>query len=165
MRGVIIYYFNEYQGDKPDIGSDVWICNVEDIEGFDIKLCDTFRHATTYRGLAEGYKNMKQKPSEVVTAQLKLYRGDDDMAYKSIDERNYAQLFNLQIKGRKNHSTVDASGSFSFAIKPGSYFVYVKSNNRKNGNATCEILGKVYCKEITVGDGETADVSYRFDQY
>src|ERR1043165_166876 len=113
VRGVITYYFNQYQGDKPDIGSTVTLVNVADLPGFHISTYDTFYQANIYRNLSSVYA--KKNIPESIKAQLARYRGDDDSYFTDVDHRNASQCVNLNISPKAKKATVDALGTFAMA--------------------------------------------------
>jgi hypothetical protein len=164
IKGVVTFFFNKYQGDKPDIGSDVWIVDSAAEKKYNEKLADSFYYANFYRGLKSSYKSMGQAPPQEVLNGIQQFGGNDDDLFKAIDSRNYSQFAAVKLNDDTPHSTVDASGTYSFQVKPGVYYVIIKSHNR-TGLTMCEISGKMYYAKVKVKTGQQKDVSTKFDIY
>lgn len=71
IRGVVTYFFNEYQGDKPDMGAKVYVIDSLANPDFDYKLFYNFDYGKSYRGY---YSNFINK-YEVYDGYAKKYEG------------------------------------------------------------------------------------------
>lgn len=193
VSGVVTYYFNEYQGDKPDLGSKVILIDSAKIQDFDAEVVEKFILAKSYRQLyatalgnhkyyeslvkktkrnkrqqadydkAKAALDASQKNLDDILTQLEKYSGDTDENFKALDDETTVMLRKIKVDSH-SQKTIDASGNYSFSVTPGTYYVYITSNNRKGINLT-EILGKIYFKKIKVLENESKDVSHNFDLY
>jgi len=59
--------------------------------------------------------------------------------------------------------SIDNLGGYNFIVKKGTYYVYVKSNNRKFNNII-ENNGQIYIKKIRILENDIKDVSYNFSK-
>jgi len=193
VKGVVTYFFNEYQGDKPDLGAKVYLIEKKDASFINKKVIDSFldgkfyrrlyfdyvRFATTYEEIMKRYEGKKKYKTEYDEAKkkyddvvkerdehfdrMKLFGSETKEKFDSLDLRVATMISMI---GDKNSSvlTVDATGGYSFNVKSGNYFVYIVSRNRKSLSAS-EVVGKIFLKEIEVKDNQTIDVSTNFDLY
>jgi len=193
ISGVVTYFFNDYQGNKPDLGAKVYIIDSLTNPAFDFSVVDTFIKARTYRSIymtyleifsgwdalqkqCEGKKEYQSK-YEKAKAEVEKSKKDVDHYYAEIvkygvetDEKFTAldkRVFSLLMKINEDNSilrTVDGGGNYSVNVKPGTYYIYIVSKNRTN-LSMCEISGKIYCKRVIIKENQTKDISYNFDQH
>jgi hypothetical protein len=193
VTGVITYYFNDYQGNKPDLGAKVYLIDTSKASFFDLGSIDTFIQAKLYRrlvisylnmeadylGLANTYKGKKRFKEEYeknITKAAEL-RATADKYQHHLDsigvpsDQKFEELSNRVGEiGRKLNEdnamirTVDASGHYTMSVKPSVYYIYIISKNREGSNSA-EILGKIYSRLVSVKDGDSKDISYNFDLY
>lgn len=161
IRGVITYYFNEYQGNKPDIGAEVFILDSAAIK-FNEATVDSFHYANFYRNLARDYKAMGSPIPQDVLSQVTKYKTDDENFFKSLDERNFIEFLKVKSSDQNYTANVDGSGNYSINVRPGTYYVFIKSHNR-DGSTMSEIMGKMFFKKTHVLADKTVNVSMNFD--
>jgi hypothetical protein len=165
IYGVITYFFNKNYGDKPDVGAKVFIVDSSKVSGFDISLLDSFHYGNSYRQMYLSYKSMKMDVPIEVMNQVKKYNVENKTSFDSLDYRTYRSVFGkIQISKYVKETVIDGVGNYSLNVLPGTYYVYIKSNNRK-GSSITEISGKVRCFKIIVKDGNETNVSYNFGLY
>lgn len=162
VRGVVTFFFNKYQGDKPDLGADVWAVDSAAAKGFDLNLADTFHYANFYRNIAASYKSMGENPPVEVIDNLATWKGDDDEYFRQLDTRMYRQFAAIKNNEDAPHTTVNASGEYSIPVNAGTYYVIIKSHNR-TGLTVTEIGGKMFFGKVRVKAGQQKDVSIKFD--
>jgi len=192
IGGVVTYFFNDYQGDKPDIGAKVYIINKEFAPDFKINLAYNFSRGKTYRNLYATYLNWYLEKNEAAKKYEgkkrhkekydKLMRVADE--YKSKADELYSTLVDIGVETKEKFDalndslfkplvlirynentsvkTIGSTGEFSINVLAGTYYVYIVSNNRKTMN-TNEINGNIHVEEITVKENQSKDVSYNFD--
>lgn len=190
IGGVITYFFNDYQGNKADIGSKVFILDSLNSPNEKFGIVDTFLHVKLYRALIElnrntlstneflisKYKGKKQyaKEYEILNSQiLELnksldrynqilidYNAETDEKFKILDTKTSSLLKSLNDKNCLI-TTVDGNGNYSLNIKSGTYYVYIISKNRRSINST-EISGDIYFTKVTVKEGIRKEVSHNF---
>lgn len=162
IKGVITYYFNEYQGDKPDVGAQIWVIDSLQIPAFKIGLSDTFYQGNFYRNIKSYYETTGKKTPQFIEEQLNIWRASSDSEFDTIDKRNFSQLLAIEVNKKTIISTVDGAGNYSIKASPGTYYVYIKSNGRQ-GNTVTEITGKCYIKRIKIEEGDEASIDHKFD--
>ena len=192
VKGVVTYFFNKYQGDKPDLGAKAYLIdpkqatlNTKSIDSFIngkiyIRLYNEYVDmALTYETMLKKYEGKKRYREEYEEAKknyddrvkyrdeffskMKYYGVETTEKFTALDRRVFEMLLKIN-NNSTSMTTIDATGSYSFTTKPGDYYIYIVSKNRTGINLT-EISGKIYFKEITLNDGEIKDVSNNFDLY
>lgn len=165
ITGVVTFYFNRNYGDKPDVGAEILIINSTNVPDFHLETVDSFRYASSYKSLYNSYASRGAVPSDI-TANVKAYGVDTEQGYDAFDKRVGNELNKIRFTNiiYCTKVVVDGNGTYSASLPPGNYYVYITSNNRK-GNSMTEIMGKIYCKEVTVKSGGTSNVNANFDQY
>lgn len=191
ISGVVTYYFNEYQGNKPDIGSSVIIIDSAKVKSFDYKFYENYHYGKFYQNLyfnsqlryekylaafkkTEGKKKYLEdnetfkkgmedakKDMENHMKQIVLYNNETPEKAAKNSTNLYMQLLKLDENLPKK--TVDGTGQYSLNVKPGVYYVYIKSKNRNDKLDILELDGKVYIKKIKIEENENKDVSKNFD--
>lgn len=193
ISGVVTYYFNEYQGDKADIGSKVYILSGTIISKEQIASVDSFQTGKFYRNLYskytvmkanyfplvkqyEGKKRFKEKYEENKLYYNNLdksateyynecikYGVETDEKFKALDERVF-KILRLLPESAIAKTTVDGVGNYSISIVPGVYYILIVSKNR-TGSTISDVMGKFYLKQVEVKSNEQVDKSYLFDLY
>lgn len=191
VSGVVTYFYNDYQGNKPDVGARVYLIDTSIVTGFNASTIDTFRLVNStlymlnnieysynnYVALCKQYEGKKRykdlyaeysqkveffkEQKEAMRFSLSTLKCASDEDFKSLDKRVW-EILNLVTEDNSKMRTVDGSGNYSITVKPGTYFVYIKSKNRTAINFS-EVMGKIYCKKVKVSEGDVKDVSYNFD--
>jgi len=161
ITGVVTFYFNKNYGDKPDVGAEVFIADSVGIPDFNFATVDSFHYGNFYRGIAAEYKQMKGSVPSDVAEQVKKWNVEDKALFDSLDRRAATNLFKIKYAKDGFKTVVDGSGNYSVKVKPGVYYVFIKSNNR-DGLTVTEITGKVHCAKVVVKDGEDANASTNF---
>lgn len=190
ISGVITYYFNEYQGNKPDIGASVILIDSSKATNFNYKNYENFYYGKTYQKMyfsaLERYENYTsilaklkkgkkydadrekmnlgiadaQKDMDKYAKEMTRY--DFDSAEKSAKTGVdvYVQLLKLDEDLPKK--TVDSNGNYSMNIEPGVYYVYIKSKNRTS-LLMPESDGNIYIKKVKISENGDKDISYNFE--
>lgn len=156
INGVVTYYFNKNYGDKPDIGSDVYIIDSLNCSAFSMPTIDSFYYASIYRSYFNSYKSMRKDPPLEIIQQLKNWGADSDAAFRALDMRASTYIFDIAHSENTHKLVVDGNGSYSKNVKSGTYYIIFKSNNRKS---------KIFFKKIILNSNDEKNVSYNFDKY
>lgn len=135
IQGVITYFFNDYQGNKPDLGAEVYIVDSAKCPKYDSEVSFQFELAS-----------------------IKDNKGDD---FKKLDIKNALNNKEITSCESVNKTTVDASGKYSIDLPEATYFILIKSKGR-TGLSVTEIMGKVYLMKIKLKNDQVKDVSYNF---
>ncbi len=193
VKGVVTYFFNDNQGDKPDIGAKVYLIDSANASFINLKMIDSFQNGQTYLHLYSSYNKMymdytqlalpyqkKKKYLEQFEEYSKTaleHKANADRFMDSLTKYN-SDIESVRLERDKkispmlmrvgeensNQSTVDGSGNYSFTTRPGPYIVYIKSKNR-TGHSILETSGQVYIRRVSLKDGEIKDVSHNFTLY
>lgn len=190
IGGVVTYYFNQYQGDKPDLGATVLVIDSAKIKNFDFKVYEKFRSAKVYRNIYENAKitsdnyeqlcrrteGKKKYAAEYEDYKKRLESSKKDVAeyydrlveseaeteekFKKIDNDLFLSLIKIN-EDDYMKKTIDAAGSFNVPVVPGTYYVYIKSKNRTSLTLT-DARGQVYMKKVVIKANENKDISHNF---
>jgi hypothetical protein len=193
ITGVVTYYFNEYQGDKPDIGASIYVLDSTKSD-FDYELYNRFNNAQFKRSLLLSYKKMleenesyiatygnkkkyaasvssKEKRNEDykntienLTIDLLELNADTEVKFEELDSIHADMMFGATNTDKLDNiikRTVDGAGNYSVEVNPGTYYVFMRSNNRR-GITVSQALGKIYCKKLTIKENEVKDISHNF---
>jgi hypothetical protein len=137
INGVVTYFFNKYQGDKPDLGAEVYI--IDSLQSsFDYVLYDKFYQAKSYQSLLSGsillkeqndamlaqYGNKKRyedsrkrieqlnesniKDIEKYTNYLSKLNAETDEKFKALDEEN-SKMYYSAINTDKNKNVIKST--------------------------------------------------------
>lgn len=191
INGVITYYFNEYQGDKPDIGSKVYIAKADDSKSLLFyNSVDSFFviHALTYLQkdkevqwqkelkMVNKYKGKKKHQEEYEKYQKmadESKRDLDNYTKKLLTYRvESATMMGMSIaasmkltqfkEAAYKTTTVDGVGNYSFKVEPGKYLLIIISNGRTSLSSFLESSGKIFMKKVEVKENDTENISYNF---
>jgi len=192
VSGIVTYYFNEYQGNKPDIGASVTLIDSAEVKNFDYKLYENYHYGKFYQSIyfssqaryekyfeafkkTEGKKNDAEdsetfrkgmedakKDMDRQMEQIVLYKSDSPEKAAKITTDLYMQL--LKLDDNLPKKTVDGNGNYSLNVKPGVYYVLIKSKNRTSSYDILEGDGKIYIKKIKISENENKDVSFNFEK-
>lgn len=187
IKGVVTYYFNKYQGDKPDLGATVVVVDSAQVKNFDYQLWKNYHFASSYRNIYEMtktrydncsflYKKSKGSEKEKYKAdmenaqqdldkyskELEKYNAETDEKFKNIDKELFPTLFQFQ-NGKEPfiETTIDNNGNYSINVPAGVYYVYIKSKNRK-GYTITDVSGKTYIDKVKVAKNQNKNVSHNF---
>jgi hypothetical protein len=161
ISGVVTFFFNKNYGDKPDIGSKVFIADSLETTQINLSTLDSFQHGSFYRNILQEYKRLGLKTPADVLAELKKWNVEENVQFDSLDSRTYKIIINIMKANGVREIVVDGSGNYNVNIKPGTYYVYIQSNNR-NALSRTEIMGKMHCQKVTIIDGDEINVSTNF---
>jgi hypothetical protein len=187
IKGVVSYYFNKYQGDKPDLGASVVVVDSIKANNFDFKLWNNYYFGKSYRSTyslskitldnytslynkAKGDEKLKyQERMEIAQRDVDRYYQDlvkynceTDEKFKSLDEELFPKLVPF-INGKEPYieTTVDNNGNYLINVAPGTYYVYIKSKNRK-GITMIDVMGDTYIQKVKVTKNQSKDLSHNF---
>jgi hypothetical protein len=162
IKGVITYYFNRYQGYKPDLGAVVYACktkvdigkcvdivNEKEIDDF-IKTFYMYNFARILREIMVLDRSLAEKRQET----LKKLGADTEEGWSKLQSQGLKVLWDLEANRIPSEkATVGGDGTFSIELPPGNYFVIIKSKNRNSEDAW---------KAVKIEGNETVDVSKEF---
>lgn len=166
ISGVVTYYFNQYQGDKPDIGAKVLIVDSLNIDTTLIHKIEMLQLANVYRNTDSGkhakIKRFSQQQVSTISEFPLLWPliSNDDY-FEKLNDTLMRKYVDLQHTRDAITCEVDGSGNYSMSVKPGSYYIFFESNGRKN------IIGfqGVEIERGTVKPDEDLKVNEKFGLY
>lgn len=179
VGGLVTYFFNDYQGNRPDLGATVYLLDAKVNKGFNIESYDSLNSAILFANLSETYSRMYEtyhsmgdfvdakakaaeykKTADSLATQSYIYSGK---SLKDLEDRVLSMcLYSVRIN-KPPQKFIDASGSFTFSnVKPGTYFIYIVSANRY-GVTEVDIKGKIYCEKIILKANDSKSIKHNFD--
>lgn len=159
VQGVVRYYFNDYQGYKPDLGAEIYIVPK--------KEKDTIPH---YKNWVEYEELINKKISYLKyheylpKIEAERFSGYKEAYDSLITNNSFICLSDrIAIEDRLAKFTViiDASGLYSIQLPYGTYYFLFKSKNRTRGSVL-EFQNRYYIKEIKI-DKPTLMISFDFE--
>lgn len=190
VKGVVTYYFNQYQGDKPDIGAKVYA--VDSASYFqNYKVIDSFQLASSFKSIlnsnlsiAESYKTLMKRTKgkkkmvdsyndyekryneavadvDLYTAKLSAMNVLSKEGFEELDKRTVRALFEAKQDSRPN-TTVDGSGNYTLSLSPNVYYVLIISDNRTRLSIS-EIGGSFAIRKVNLTKNTNAEFSTKFD--
>ncbi len=159
--GVITYYFNQNYGDKPDIGAKVAVIDSSEVPDFKMTVADSFYFGNSYRNMYLTYKFNKKEVPQSILREVKKYKVEEKSEFDALDEKSIRNIFKIILSKKKLNSTADGNGNYSIKVKPGTYYIYIESNNRK-GLSMTESQGKVIINKVKVKEGVEYNISHNF---
>lgn len=136
IHGVVTYFFNDFQGDKPDLGAHVF--------AVDSVKCPSYSKEIAFQydlAMISGPKT--------------------DTAFKGLDLRSARNNNEIKNSAFVNSATVDGSGNYALDLPPGTYYVFIQSKGRTSSTMT-EIMGKISLRTIRVDADQSIDFSHYF---
>ena len=153
IRGVVTYLFNDYQGYRPDVGANVFICPVPKSRG------DTGQSMRVHISMM-GYElaKMRQQMSKLTNSESST---DDVANFHKIDLATSRICDSLKESPGCIKIVVDGNGNYSKRVKPGLYIVLVVSKNR-TGSTLTECEGMIAIEQVIASSNEEYDVNAEF---
>jgi len=159
--GVVTYYFNHNYGDKPDVGSTVFVADSAMHPEINFEDVQIYQKAIAFRNLSNLLKKPNQPLPALMQAQADKYKWEDSTVFDGIDKLSYRNIKLLQNSDKVFNSVVDGVGNFSQKVAPGTYYILIKSNNRK-GSTNTELSGQIYFKKVLIKAGDEYNISHKF---
>lgn len=172
INGVITYYFNEYQGDKVDLGAKVILLDSAKTKIMNFDLYNKYLKGKSARNRFERWTALynearKKDKAEYKThldetiADMKLYDSETQEKFDELDNLLSTNVITKLSTEKVFEKTIDNSGSYSFDVNPGTYYICIISKNRDEATKS-EVLGLVYIEKIKILKDEVKDVSHNF---
>jgi hypothetical protein len=150
LKGVVMYFFNDNFGDKPDIGSEIYLLRDNSRPYNSLKECvsvDYLKIIEEYNRLLDEFKETDKELSKVLVVmpkdlknRRKQLKKDLELHLSKIHDMEYSQtecmksiLNNLNKNSNEiiGFEVVDGSGIFTFQnLEFGMYGIYIKSKQR-----------------------------------
>ena len=165
ISGVITYFFNDNFGNRPDVGSEVFIYKAEVANslGYARSTClDTFRIVSNHRELERLYKELNQDMPKDEKERINKYGIDTDDQFEALDKRTFIKISKDQKSKDLVKTAVDGNGRFSVTVPPGTYTVLIISSHRQ-GISISEVAGKFYHENVKVQSGAQTEIVTNFE--
>lgn len=140
VSGVVTYFYNEFFGNRPDVGATIRFIKVEDLDSTKFNHI-AYSYYKSKRSSAAAYWEFYSKygQSEADSAIGSIYdfqKANWDNFEAICDtlaavQLNLALILNETNKKYNYEAVVDATGAFKMTVPYGSYYAYITSNNRK----------------------------------
>jgi len=162
VSGVITYFFNDNFGSKPDVGADVYIVESNKVPDFNYATVDSFYNSNIHRLYRSKWGAIvsSNKVLANIIVEAKKYNLDRK-SFNSLDKRaatNISQIIDAKDVMNLN---VDGIGNFSIKVKPGTYFICIKSKNIIGLNVI-DTTGEIKCERLIVKEDGEYNVSCEF---
>jgi hypothetical protein len=153
LTGVVTYFFNRNYGDKPDVGSEVFIIpaqyqkNIGDVILFQSEVLSRANdEMSRVLGMNETGKRMPKSK------------------YDSLETRVYEFIKQLKDKCLPDVNKViaDGAGSFSISLGIGYYYLIAQSAHRSTYSNKVELLGQINVKFADVKANKTVSTKFNF---
>lgn len=190
VEGVVTYFFNEYQGDKPDIGATVYATQAvtDDIEAFlharsvnDMILSGEALIDSYLSGIA-AYEDMLKSPyatkemkdryqeniseyREKIKKQEESIEGYTKLPEEKFDglgSKAYKQFLSIEVEAETVSVTVDGSGRYNMVLPKGAHTVLFVSKGRQKTNIL-EVGGQLILRKVSVDSNSRQDISVNFN--
>ena len=145
IRGVVTYLFNDYQGYRPDVGANVFICPVPKSRG------DTGKSMKVHISIM-GYELAKMR-QQIIKLTNSESSTDDVADFHKIDLATSRICDSLKESPGCIKTTVDGNGNYSKQIKSGIYIVLIVSKNR-TGSTLTECEGMIAIEQVIASPNE-----------
>lgn len=192
IKGTLTYYFNKYQGDKPDIGAKIYVIDTSKVQDFDYKIYYKFNTARTYRHIynndlylytlseasAKKYKNKKRfkefydrdllqmeqskKSMDDSYNELVKVGAETEEKFNDLDKLNFKNILKITLTNEYTLKTI-ADGIGNFSLDVDPATYYVIVQSKgRTGLSVSDGLGIIYYENITVGENKTVNISNNF---
>jgi len=171
VTGVVSFFFNKYQGYKPDIGAKVYV-TLEDCNSINDYL-HAYEAKTTieldkyyleeFKSYGENKQTIDDLKKTISTEQevLNSY-AKDTTTFEQNEEKTYNILNRITINKNTYKTTVDGVGNFTIDIPPGKYNVLIISVGRTKVNLL-EVGGQIIINSIEVKSKEKTNIDVKFE--
>ena len=155
ISGVVTYFFNHNYGDKPDIGSEVFILPAK----YQDRWYDVMRFESEVmaRTIAEGARKLGLDYSEKLMSAVEFDRLEASVS-TFVEQLRYDKIPDTQ------KVIADGSGVFSAILKPGQYYLIARSAHRESYSNKVELSGQIDVTSDTVKSNQTTTVKFNFQE-
>ncbi len=173
VTGVVSFFFNKYQGYKPDIGAKVYITleNCDSIDEY-LRASDAKERIELYKYYIEEFKSYGEKENKQTIDDLNKSIKEnlaivnnyakDTIMFKQNEEKAYNILYRIITNKNTYKTTVDGIGNFSIDVPPGKYNVLIVSAGRTKANLL-EINGQIIIRKIEVKTKAKTNIDVKFE--
>lgn len=164
IGGTINYYLTKQNISKADSGAQVIVVDSTKVPTFNIAIVDTFHFGNAYREIYQQYKMAHTKVPADIPEQLAIWKADNKNNFDLLSRRVYKNIKMIKNSPDGKTATTDFRGQFSIPVEPGTYYVYVVSNNAQ-GQTIVDQDGKIYCRKVVVKGDQDELFKTSFDVF
>lgn len=173
VTGVVSYFFNKYQGYKPDIGAKVYVTleNCDSIDDY-LRASEAKANIELNKYYLDEFKSYGEKENKqtiddlnkTIASELEIVNNyaKDTIAFKQNEEKAYSILNRITTNKETYKTTVDGVGNFTIDVPPGKYNVLIISVGRTRVNLL-EVGGQVIIKSIEVKSKAKTNIDVKFE--
>jgi hypothetical protein len=189
ISGVVTYFFNKYQGYKPDIGAKVLLFDstfeqyfnswdtLNKVKSYKSLYLSNMDLVINYQNLAISVKNNKKRKEDYdrYLNDANTFKVSADEYKKKLDDIGFSteeQILELNkrlfvdFNSLKNKAlsekTVDGNGTYVFdRVNPGRYFLWLTSLGRTGSNLF-DLLGTNHIRKVNLSNSDVT-VSQKFE--
>lgn len=192
IQGTVTYFFNEFQGNKPDVGADVYVLDSIYMKKFNPLIYYDFDIAKSYKKLYENnfflynvaiarFKKIEGKKryvTEIETLKMDLakfeknkneaynelvkYNAETKEKFDLLDKSNYTNFINASLS-EKDVIKTKVNGSGNYEVNVNYGTYYVLiKSSGRQGLSISEINGKLFLEKVKLVSKSIADVSENF---
>lgn len=166
LTGSVMYFFNKYQGNKPDIGSEIYIIQEEKLSDSSLNMISYFENNAyfipTYY-ILRGYGKSNENDEKRITEIKEKFPNVDKWMSNFMYSSNINKIAKYIIKP-------NSIGNYSIQIKNGKYIMIIKSENRDYwinetpfDKCTSQINGGLFIIQFEINNNEYKNISCLFD--
>lgn len=173
VTGVVTYFFNEYQGYKPDIGAEVYLTpeNCDSINNY-LRVSHAKARIESNKYNLEEFKSYGEKENKEIIDDLnKLIKSDQEIVnsytkdttiFNQNENEAFRKLHIIKTNKDTYKTTVDGVGNFTIDVPPGKYNAIIISVGRTKVNLL-EVHGQIIIKSIEVKSKEKTNIDSKFE--
>jgi hypothetical protein len=173
VTGVVSFFFNKYQGYKPDIGAKVYVTleNCDSIDDY-LRASDAKAGIELDKYYLEEFKSYGEKENKQtiddlnksITDKQEIVNGyaKDTTTFKQNEVKAYRKLSKITTNKDTYKTTVDGVGNFTIDVPPGKYNVLIISVGRTKVNLL-EVGGQLIIKSTEVKSKEKTNIDVKFE--
>lgn len=173
VTGVVTFFFNEYQGYKPDIGAEVYLTseNCDSINDYLNASHAKSRIELNNSSIEESKLYGEEENKEMINDLNKLIKSDQEIVdsytkdttiFSKNEDKAFSKLHRIKTNKETYKTTVDGVGNFSIDVPPGKYNAIIVSVGRTKVNLL-EVRGQIIIKSIEVKSKEKMNIDCKFE--
>jgi len=192
IKGTLTYFFNNYQGNKPDTGAEIFVVDSLKAPDFDYKIYYTFNTAITYRHIYNNsafifndtkeivakYENKKkfksyydknfelmksnEKKMNESYAELVKIGAETEEKFNELDEKNYNNILKITLSNEHTINTI-ADGTGNYTFRLEPGTYYVILQSKgRQGLSISESQGLLHYYKVRLVEDKIIDISKNF---
>jgi len=173
VTGVVSFFFNKYQGYKPDIGAKVYVTleNCDSIDDY-LRASEAKASIELDKYYLEEFKSYGEKENKQtiddlnksITNKQEIVNNyaKDTTTFKQNEEKAYLILIKIKTNKDTYETTVDGVGNFTIDVPPGKYNVLIISVGRTKVNLL-EVDGQLIIKSTEVKSKAKTNIDVKFE--